>query len=283
MIHIYAYDNMYLYEIIEDYKFAKSEKEKAEIFDFFCSLIWSNDNKRRVYTKSIHYNVNKNLIQTDLGKVFDVWSKIEYKYYKPMTQYDDWCSLIRQKINNIYTRYFDREVILKKEYMDLLKTPKRLYYEWISGSEMNVDTVTKLIDDAMSDAENVKLAFQQEKMALSWVEYRKVVERFLSRCFENCKLINDYEDKTVASRLDFLTEDHFYVRYICRSLDGEIKKWQKKYYGLPQNSRKGYRRCKECGAIIERSGNRRTFCNNCANARERERKRSIAHKYRVAK
>ena len=75
-----------------------------------------------------------------------------------MTQNDDWCSLIRQKINNIYTRYFDREVILKKEYMDLLKTPKRLYYEWISGSDMNADTVTKLIDDAMSEVAKVKLA-----------------------------------------------------------------------------------------------------------------------------
>lgn len=274
---------MYLYEIIEDYKFAKSEKEKAEIFDLFCSLIWSSDNKRKVYTKSIHYNVNKKLLHTDLGKVFDVWSKVEYKYYKPMTQDDDWCSLIRQKINNIYTRYFDREVILKKEYMDLLKTPKRLYYEWISGSDMNADTVTKLIDDAMSEVAKVKLAFQQEKMDLSWVEYRNVVEEFLSRCFKNCKLISDYEDKTVVSRLDFLTEDHFYVSYICRSLDGEIKKWQKRYYGLPKNSRRGYKRCKQCGSIIERTGNRRMFCNNSANIRERNRKRKIAYKYRIAK
>lgn len=271
---------MYLYEIIEDYKSAKSDKEKAEIFNFFCSLIWSNDNKRRLYTKSIHYNVNKKLLHTDLGKVFDVWSKVEYKYYKPMTQDDDWCSLIRQKINNIYTRYFDREVILKKDYMDLLKTPKRLYYEWISGSEMNVETVTQLIDDAMSDAENVKLTFQQEKMDLSWVEYRKVVEGFLSRCFENCKLINDYEDKTVVSRLDFLTEDHFYVRYICRSLDGEIKKWQKKYYGLPQNSRKGYKRCKQCGSLINKTGNKRLYCKQCAEIRKRESNQKSDKKYK---
>lgn len=277
---------MYLYEIIEDYKSEKSEIEKAKIFDSFCSLIWSCDNKRKVYTKSIHYNVNKRVLHTDLGKIFDVWSKVEYKYYKPMTHNDDWCSLIRQKINNIYTRYFDKEVILKKEYMDLLKTPKRLYYEWISGSDISVDSVTKLIDDAMSEAENVKLSFQKEKMNLSWVEYRKVVEEFLKRCFDNCKLINDYEDKSSISRLDFLTEDHFYIRYICRSLDGEIRKWQKRYYGLPQNSKKGYKRCKQCGKLIEKRNKHdysTKYCDKCKQTVTKENWKKASKKYRNKK
>ena len=78
---------------------------------------------------TIVFYVRKDLLQTELGQVFDMWSEIEYTYYKSMTKDENWCSIIRQKINNIYTRYFDKEVVLGREYMDLLKTPKRLYYQ----------------------------------------------------------------------------------------------------------------------------------------------------------
>ena len=54
-------------------------------------------------------------------------------------------------------------------------------------------------------------------MTLSWNEYKKVVEGFLRRCFDNCKLIGEYEDKTqIVNNYDFITEDNFYVKYINR-------------------------------------------------------------------
>lgn len=279
---IYEYDDPFLYEIIEDYKEAKTEEEKDEIFNSFCSSIWSSDNKRRIYKKSIRFNVRKDLLQTELGQVFDVWSDIEYTYYKSMTKDANWHSIIRQKINNIYTRYFDKEVILNKEYMNLLKIPKKLYYQWISGIDMNAETVTELIDDAIDNARKTKSKLQQEKMSLSWNEYKKVIEEFLRRCFDNCKLIGEYEDKTkIITIFNFLTEDNFYVGYICRSLEGEILKWQKKYYNIRDH--KKYSRCKQCGSMIEKTGNKRLYCDKCAKAKERERKRKIAYKYRIAK
>lgn len=279
---IYECEDLFLYEIIEDYKEAKTEEEKNEIFNSFCSSIWSSDNKRKIYKKSIRFNVRKDLLQTELGQVFDVWSDIEYTYYKSMTKDENWCSIIRQKINNIYTRYFDKDVILGKEYMDLLKTPKKLYYQWISGIDMNADIVTELIDDAIDKAEKEKAKLQKEKMSLSWSEYKKVIEEFLRRCFDNCKLIGEYEDKTkIVTILNFLTEDNFYVGYICKSLEGEILKWQKKYYGVRDH--KKYSRCERCGSIIEKTGNRRMYCEQCAKEKERERKRKIASKYRIAK
>lgn len=279
---IYEYDDPFLYEIIEDYKEAKTEEEKDEIFNSFCSSIWSSDNKRRIYKKSIRFNVRIDLLQTELGQVFDVWSDIEYTYYKSMTKDENWHSIIRQKINNIYTRYFDKEVILNKEYMNLLKIPKKLYYQWISGIDMNAETVTELIDDAIDNARKTKSKLQQEKMSLSWNEYKKVIEEFLRRCFDNCKLIGEYEDKTkIITIFNFLTEDNFYVGYICRSLEGEILKWQKKYYNIRDH--KKYSRCKQCGSMIEKTGNKRLYCDKCAKAKERERKRKIAYKYRIAK
>ena len=207
MIHIYDYNETFLYEIIEEYKEANTVEEKDEIFNSFCSSIWASNNKRRTYKKTIYFKVKKDLLETELGQVFDTWSTIEYKYYKAMTKEENWCSIIRQKINNIYTRYFDKEVILNKEYMDLLKKPKQMYVDWISGLDnTDADKVTEIIDDSINKAEKLKQRFQMEKMSLSWNNYKKIVEVFLRRCFDNCKLINEYEDKTkIINTYDFIT------------------------------------------------------------------------------
>ena len=272
MIHIYECDDSFLYEIIEDYKEAKTEEEKDDIFKLFCSSIWSSDNKRRIYKKSIKFNVRKDLLQTELGQVFDTWSDVEYTYYKSMTKDENWCSIIRQKINNIYTRYFDREVVLSKEYIDLLKAPKKLYYQWISGIDMDAETVTEIIDDALDNAQKVKVKLQKEKMSLSWNEHKKIVEKFLRKSFNNCKLIGEYEDKTkINTMLDFLTEDHFYVGYICRTLDNYFKNYQKEYYGVRRGHGNIYSRCKQCGSVIEKTGNKRLYCDQCARERELQR------------
>ncbi len=262
----------YLYEIIDDYKHSDSDEEKDDIFKSFCSSIWSSENKRRVYTKTIRFSVRKDLLQTDIGQVFDVWSEIEYTGYKAMTKETDWCSLIRQKVNNLYTRYFDKEVILKKDYMNLLNTPKRLYYQWIDGVEMGADELTTIIDNTIDDAQKLKITYQKQKMELSWSEYKKVIEGFFHRCFDNCKLIEDYEkDSNYCGIYDFMNEDNFYIKYFCNRLEGNMKDYQKHYYGLKYSSRKGYKRCKCCEKIIENTGNKKMYCDECA---EKNRKQS---------
>ena len=262
----------YLYEIIDDYKHSDSDEEKNDIFKSFCSSIWSSENKRRVYTKTIRFSVRKDLLQTDVGQVFDVWSEVEYTGYKAMTKETDWCSLIRQKVNNLYTRYFDKDVILKKDYMNLLNTPKRLYYQWIDGIEMDADELTTIIDDAIDDAQKLKVTYQKQKMELSWSEYKKVIEGFFQRCFDNCKLIEDYEkDSKYCGIYDFMNEDNFYIKYFCDRLEGNMKDYQKHYYGLKYSSRKGYKRCKCCEKMIENTGNKKMYCDECA---EKNRKQS---------
>ena len=281
VIHIYECDDTFLYEIIEDYKESETQEEKDTIFNSFCSSIWSSDNKRRTYTKFIKFNVRKDLLDTDLGQVFDTWSDIEYRYYKAMTKDENWRSIIRQKINNIYTRYCDKEVILGKDYMDLLKTPKRLYYQWLSGIEMDAATITEIIDDAIDKSINVKSRLRMEKMNLSWYEYKKVIEEFLKKSFDNCKLIGEYEDKSkIITRLDFLTEDHFYVGYICKSLENYFRNYQKEYYGLRRGHKNIYSHCKHCGKMIEKTGNKRLYCNKCAKESTRNNWKKASKKYR---
>lgn len=271
MIHIYDCNETFLYEIIEDYKEAENNEVKDEIFNSFCSSIWASDNKRRTYIKTIHFKVKKDLLGTELGQVFDTWSGIEYRYYKSMTKDENWCAIIRQKINNIYTRYFDKEVILNKEYMDLLKKPKLMYFDWLSGTEMDANAVTDIIDDVIDEAEKLKQRFQMEKMTLSWNEYKKVVEGFLRRCFDNCKLIEEYEDKTrIVNNYDFITEDNFYVKYINRSLNTYFQNYQKNYYSVRRGHNNKYSRCKRCGGIIEKTNNRVIYCKECGKIIDRE-------------
>ena len=273
----------YLYEIIEDYKHAKSEEEKAEVFNNFCSSIWSSKNKRRVYTKTIKFKVRSDLLDTEIGQIFNTWSEVNYTGYKSMSTDTDWCSLIRQKINNLYTRYFDKEVILNKNYMSMLRTPKTLYYRWSNGEEMNADELTAIIDDSIHNAKESKAIYQKQKMELSWNEYKKIIEPFLKRAFDNCELIEHYEDKTIINKLiyDFIIEDNFYIKYICRCLDGEMMKWQKKSNGVRDH--KKYKHCKECGKLIEKTGNKKLYCSECADKRKKESNKKSDKKYKTKK
>lgn len=212
-------------------------------------------------------------MDSEIGQIFNTWSVVEYTGYKAMTSDTDWCSLIRQKINNLYTRYFDEQVILNKDYMNLLKTPYNLYYRWIKGIEIDVNELTNVIEDSIYKAAELKSVYQKQKMKLSWNEYKKVIEEFLRRAFNNCTLIEDYENKSLTDKyiFNFATEDNFYISYICKSLDGEMLKWQKKYYGLQRGRNKQYKRCKECGALIEKSHNRLQYCKDCKRKMELER------------
>lgn len=272
----------YLYDIIDDYKHSKSNREKNDIFKSFCSSIWSSDNKRKIYTKKIRFTVREDLLNTKIGQIFDVWSEIDYKKNKTTSKETDWCSLIRQKINNLYTRYFDKDVILKRDYMNLLNTPKRLYYQWIDGEKTDSNELTAIIDDAMDKAFKLRTTYQKQKMELSWNDYKKIIERFLQRCFDNCELIEDYEDKTKLNHIyDFINEDNFYISYFCKSLEGEMKKWQKQYYGIRDH--KKYRRCNDCGRLFELKTANQHRCPKCQSIFNRKNKTEKQRKYRVEK
>lgn len=275
----------YLYEIIDEYKNTSSHEEQSKIFKEFCSSIWSSKNKRRVYVKTIRFNVRSDLLDTEIGKIFDAWSEIEYVGYKAITKDTDWCSLIRQKINNLYTRYFDDEVVLNKDYMNLIKTPYNLYYRWIKGNEVSVDELNNILEESIFKAEELKSFYQKQKMKLSWNEYKKVIDGFLQKIFNNCKLIDEYENENLTTKYiyNFVTEDNFYISYICKSLETYMLNYQKEYYGLQRGRNKKYIRCKDCGNLIEKTGNKKSYCSDCAAKRKKESNKKSDKKYKNKK
>ena len=195
-----------------------------------------------------------------------------------MTKDTDWCSLIRQKINNLYTRYFDEEVILKKDYMNLLKTPYNLYYRWIKGAEMDADELTNAIEDSIFKAAELKVMYQKQKIKLSWEDYKKVIEEKLKKIFDNCEPIEDYEVENLTNKCiyEFANEDNSYIKFFCDSLEGYMLNYQKEDAGVyvPSSRQyKQYKRCKECGKLIEKTNNRVMYCKECAANINREKTR----------
>lgn len=277
----------YLYEIMDDYKNADSEKEKDTLLNLFFTSIWTSNNKRRVYNKLIRFTIDKDLLETDIGQVFDTWSEIEYKGYKSMSKETDWCSLIRQKINNLYTIHFDKEAVLKQDYINLLSTPKRYYYQWIDGMEMNPNELTTIIDDALDAANKLKATYQNQKMEISWNEYKKIIEGFIVKIFNSSILIEDYEDKTKLNNIyDFVNEDNFYISYFCKSLELYLLNYTKEYYGLKRGRNKSYKRCTVCGALIQIESKKdfsTKYCKLCSNNVVKEQTRLRVQKFRNSK
>lgn len=272
---MYNIDGKYLFEIIEDYKEEQSCTVKAEIFSAFCDAIWNCPNRPRVFVKTIRYDLEPGLQNTELGQIFENWSVVEYYGFRSLTSQRDYASLIRQKINNLYIKLFHPKVILNKEYLDLLKVPKTLYYAWRKGREFTPKELTALIDGAMDSAQAVKARYEREKMVLAWNNYKKMIETYLERAFQNCKFLEELEyGKQMVLDIDCWNEDNLYIRYLCKSLDGELRKYQKNYYGVRDHHK--LRRCRDCGRLYEvnRKDTRSTRCGACYNVHRKFQKRA---------
>ncbi|MGN0165896.1 MAG: hypothetical protein ACI39R_06910 [Lachnospiraceae bacterium] len=259
---------------MEDYRNAASAEEKEAVFRSFCSYIWTSGNERMVCPKAIRFSVRKELSDEEVAQIFAQSAKVEYTGYRSKSKETDWCSLIRQKINNLYTKYFDKEVILNPEYMNLLKTPKRLYYQWINGTEMDASMLAARIDSALYAAAEIKAVCQKQKMVADWDQYQKITEGFLHKIFDNCKQPEDLGTHAgYCNPYDFLNEDNFYIRYFCRSLEAYMRNYHKEYYGLKRGRNKRYKRCERCGSLIAISKAKdysTKYCHSCRKEKRKE-------------
>ena len=263
VMRMYNTQDLYMYEILADYKNAKNIEEKNEIFNEFCNLIWSSNNDRRVYKKDITFKINDSLLPTDIGQIFNKWINITYIGYKRVSKETDFVNLIRQKINNIYTNMFDTRVILNKEYMDLIKTPKNLYYQWKNGRVFSESELTELIDNAISESIKIKEKYAKQKMKLKWKNYKMEVEKCFRKCFDNYKSLDDYENGNyITLYVDTWCEDNFYIKYFCKSLNGYFKDYQKEYYDVKKRDKKS--RCFKCGSLFKQEYCNQRLCNECS-------------------
>lgn len=265
---IYNIDELYLYEILDDYKDADL-KIKEEIFRSFCSSIWSCDNKRRVFERDIKFSVASKYLDTEIGQIFNSWSSISYVTYKSMTKNLDYASLIRQKVNNIYSIMFDGVVCQRKDYMKLLRTPKNLYFRWIKGEVFDPDKLLSSIDVTISEAEALYEKYKLEKLDLPWNEYKKLVESYFLKMFNNVISLDIFENReSLVISTEAWHEDNFYISYFCKTLDGYFRNYQKEYYGITRNGKKSQReylkRCKKCARLFKMASKNQVLCKKCS-------------------
>ncbi len=260
---MYSAEGKFFYEILEDYR---TLNNKDEIFESFCKLVWNSKNTQRIYKKDIVYHV-KDSIPKNYADIFKKYSRVSYVTYDRACSDNSFDSLIRQKINNIYSIYCDRRICVKKEYFNMISTPKNMYFKFISGDKktvnMSVCELEESIEKALRDAVEYKDKMCSGKIIVGWKAYKTLINGFLRKCFDNHKPINTNEDKNnIVWTTDFWIEDNYYIKYFCKSLTGYFKNFEKEYYGVSRGRNIEYAACEKCGGLVESSQNTK-ICINC--------------------
>ena len=277
---MYDIQDKFLYEILDDYKDAVDDKEKDEIVSAFMKLIWACKNKRSVFQKDLRFSVSKSLLDTDIGQIFNTYSAISYTSYRSMSKNTDFVSLIRQKVNNIYTNLCDGNVCFKKEYMDLIKLPKQMYYRWKSGEEYDVCSLIDQLEDILVEANKVKEKYAKQKMNIEWYKYKTLIVPYFKRMFENYIPLEKFEDKThLTIDINTWNEDNFAVAYLCKGLDGYMRDYQKEYYGVKKRRNSNLVYC-DCGNLYDKKTNNQKKCLVCQDKINKEKSNERVKNFR---
>jgi predicted Zn-ribbon and HTH transcriptional regulator len=208
-----------------------------------------------------------------------------------VTKNIDYISLIRQKINNIYNNYCEPRLCTRKDYMELLHMPKKLYFRWKKNQNdcENVDDLSKTLKESLTQAEELKNQYSKQKMNLTWKQFKPIVEKYIRRAFENYIPLDEYENKNeFVLDTDLRTEDNFAIKYVCNCLQQGMKDYQKKYYGLYRKGKRSklkYRRCIDCGIMfwVSSKDNQTTRCKECYKKWRRECIKQNVRNYRKNK
>lgn len=267
---MYSVENKYLYEILDDFQCASSDEEKNDIFNNFCKHLWKVNNERNTYVKNISFTVSENC-NKDYAQIFNRYTAIPYRAYKSKTSEANAWSLLRQKINNIYTNMCDKSVCTKSEYLALLHVPKRMYYRYVNNNlNMTANELEANIKYSLEKSKSLFDKYSRQKMNVTWKQYKELINRWLYRIFHNYICIDSFEDKSnITIDIDYWTEDNYVVKYICKSLNGYMRNYQKDYYGISKKRKQKLSRC-ECGNLFERHNNKHKYCSSCAKQRIKE-------------
>ncbi len=164
---------------------------------------------------------------------------------------------------------FDRAVCQRKDYMKLLRTPKNLYFRWIKGEVFDPDELLSFIDVTINEAEALCEKYKLEKLDLPWNEYKRLVESYLLKIFNNIVSLDDFENReSLVVSTEAWHEDNFYISYFCKTLDGYFRNYQKEYYDITRNGKKSpgeyLKRCKKCGCLFKMTSKNQVLCKKCS-------------------
>ena len=268
---------MFLNEILDEYR-DSDEVRKKEILNNFFELLWKSKCKYKKYKKYSTYKVNEKALnyREDLINLFNKFNKLEYtvckSYYNKKLDFIDY---IRIHINNIYGYLFDEDVYYAKEYYNLLFTPKKEYFKTINliknNCDFDINDVKNNIENAIKKAEEIKQKSINKKIKMKWSDYKKLVNSFIEKIFNNYMTIEEYEEKygwDIRIDIDGWSEDNYIIKYFCKSLTGYFRNYIREFRGFKYNDKIIH--CTQCGMPIKQTSNRRKYCSSCWKKRHQE-------------
>ncbi|KAA9007371.1 hypothetical protein F4V43_02470 [Paenibacillus spiritus] len=263
---------MFLNQLLEEYKETDDEKEKLQLFKEFTDRLWKSKYSFKKYKKYHTFNVSETALlhRQELIELFNKYNEIEYTVCKSFyNKRLDSIDYIRVHLNNTYGYLVDKDVYFNKEYYRLLITPKREYFKVIkalsNGEVVDCEEVEKNIVSALSEAEIVKMKSINKKISLTFSAYKKLINSYLERIFNNYKPVHEYEQEhgwEMRIVVDGWSEDNYIIKYFCRSLTGYMRDYARDQRGFKKKDK--IISCEKCGSLIKKNRNVHKYCSPCA-------------------
>jgi hypothetical protein len=259
--------SLFLNQLLEEYR---ESEEKDDVFNVFVGALWKSTYKFKKYKKYYSYRLYDELLgkNDELILLFKLHSNVEYtiskSFYKKRLDPIDY---IKIHINNMYGFLFDEDVYYRSEYYKLLLTPKREYFKTINlikmGEVVDYLETKDRINKSIVDAERVKEECILKKHSMKFSEYKKLINLYLRRIFDNYIPVHEYEDKhgwEMRIEKDGWSEDNYIIKYFSRSLTGYLRNY------IRDNKVKEIKEkyCQICGIEISNTCNNKKYCAPCS-------------------
>jgi hypothetical protein len=272
-----------LSELLEEYK---TVENKQMVIDEFINLLWSSKYTLKKHKKVYSYEIDEEIFRDrqDLIELFSKYKLIEFtfckSYYKKRLDYIDY---IRVHVNNMYAYLVDTTVYLPKEYYQLLLTPKKEYFKTLSmlknGEKVDYEEVKYKIEFSLIEAEEIKSQVLHNKINLKWSEYKKLINTYIERIFNNYLSPAEYENEhgwEMKVNVDGWNENNYIVKYFCKSLTGYLRNYMTSL--KPKEIKKKF--CVGCGKEIKSKSNRQKYCDDCKKKVIKNQTKERVNKYR---
>lgn len=262
---------MFLSQILDEYKISNN---KQEIIDKFINRLWDSEYGFKKYKKQYKYEVFNELLDNrqDLIELFNKYNVVEYTvcrsfYKKKLLQPIDY---IRIRINNMYGFLFDKDVYYNKKYYNLLLTPKKEYFRLVNIKKeigniecVKYNEVINNINNAFDEAELIKQESINKKYNVNFINYKKLINTYIERIFNNYKSIEEYEkdhEWKLKITVDGWSEDNYVVKYFIKSLTGYMRNYIRDINNNPNK----YKECHICKILFFPTNNKSKYCPTCA-------------------
>lgn len=161
----YAADGLFLYEVLEDHHDELSEKSRINIWQALCKRAMGHT-KRARNRDDLRYVFRTRQATGRTCRRSRQHCRIPYLVARTSTTEKDGWSLLRQKVNNLYSRYCNADIITSREYRDAVFAVKSLYFAWRSGEIfLTVDELKNKIAEVKQKAEVIRQTGRPRKDA----------------------------------------------------------------------------------------------------------------------